>query len=198
MQAALSEPLNLSQQNRDLSATVRRERGRLLAYIRRWIADAAEAEDILQESFYELVLAYRMMQPVEQAGAWLARVARNRIIDRFRRRGAERRVTEVPPGAAGEIDAVPLSLGDLLPAADEGPDAEVMRGILLAQIETALAELPAEQREVFVAHELEGVSFGELAQRTRLSINTLLSRKRYAVRYLRKRLRAAWDEWLTT
>ncbi|HKF98322.1 MAG TPA: sigma-70 family RNA polymerase sigma factor [Steroidobacteraceae bacterium] len=198
MQAALSEPVSLSQQDRDISATVRRERGRLLAYIRRSIADAAEAEDILQESFYELVVAHRMMQPVEQAGAWLARVARNRIIDRFRRRGAERRVTEVPPGAAGEIDAVPLSLGDLLPAADEGPDAEVMRGILLAQIETALAELPAEQREVFVAHELEGVSFGELAQRTRLSINTLLSRKRYAVRYLRKRLRAAWDEWLTT
>jgi len=197
MQAALSEPVSLSQQDRDISATVRRERGRLLAYIRRSIADAAEAEDILQESFYELVLAHRMMQPVEQAGAWLARVARNRIIDRFRRRGAERRVTEVTPGAAGEIDAVPLSLGDLLPAADEGPDAAVMREILLAQIETALAELPAEQREVFVAHELEGVSFGELAQRTRLSINTLLSRKRYAVRYLRRRLRAAWDEWLT-
>ena len=106
-------------------------------------------------------------------------------------------MTEVTPEAAGDIDATPVSLGDLLPAADEGPDAEVMRGILLAQIETALAELPAEQREVFVAHELEGVSFGELAQRTRLSINTLLSRKRYAVRYLRKRLRAAWDEWLT-
>ena len=197
MQAALSEPVSLSQQDRDISATVRRERGRLLAYIRRSIADAAEAEDILQESFYELVLAHRMMQPVEQAGAWLARVARNRIIDRFRRRGAERRVTEVTPEAAGDIDATPVSLGDLLPAADEGPDAEVMRGILLAQIETALAELPAEQREVFVAHELEGVSFGELAQRTRLSINTLLSRKRYAVRYLRRRLRAAWDEWLT-
>ncbi|HEY2340244.1 MAG TPA: sigma-70 family RNA polymerase sigma factor [Steroidobacteraceae bacterium] len=197
MQAALSEPVSLSQQDRDISATVRRERGRLLAYIRRSIADAAEAEDILQESFYELVVAHRMMQPVEQAGAWLARVARNRIIDRFRRRGAEPRASELTPGAAGEIDAVPLSLEDLLPAADDGPDAAVMRGILLAEIETALAELPAEQREVFVAHELEGVSFGELAQRSRLSINTLLSRKRYAVRYLRKRLRAAWDEWLT-
>jgi RNA polymerase sigma factor (sigma-70 family) len=196
MQAALSDPVSLSQQDRDISATVRRERGRLLAYIRRSIADAAEAEDILQESFYELVVAHRMMQPVEQAGAWLARVARNRIIDRFRRRGAEPRASEPTPGAAGEIDAVPLSLEDLLPAAEDGPDAAVMREILLAEIETALAELPAEQREVFVAHELEGVSFGELAQRSHLSINTLLSRKRYAVRYLRKRLRAAWDEWL--
>jgi RNA polymerase sigma factor (sigma-70 family) len=197
MQAALSEPVSLSQQDRDISATVRRERGRLLAYIRRSIADAAEAEDILQESFYELVVAHRMMQPVEQAGAWLARVARNRIIDRFRRRGAEPRASELTPGAAGEIDAVPLSLEDLLPAGEDGPDAAVMREILLAEIETALAELPAEQREVFVAHELEGVSFGELAQRSHLSISTLLSRKRYAVRYLRKRLRAAWDEWLT-
>jgi RNA polymerase sigma factor (sigma-70 family) len=197
MQAALSEPVSLSQQDRDISATVRRERGRLLAYIRRSIADAAEAEDILQESFYELVLAHRMMQPVEQAGAWLARVARNRIIDRFRRRGAEPRARERTPGGSGEIDALPLSLEELLPAADDGPDAAVMRGILLAEIETALAELPAEQREVFVAHELEGVSFGELAQRSHLSINTLLARKRYAVRYLRKRLRAAWDEWLT-
>jgi len=197
MQAALSDPVSLSQQDRDISATVRRERGRLLAYIRRSIADAAEAEDILQESFYELVVAHRMMQPVEQAGAWLARVARNRIIDRFRRRATEPRTRELTPGAAGEIDAVPLSLGDLLPAADDGPDAAVMRGILLAEIETALAELPAEQREVFVAHELEGVSFAELAQRSRLNINTLLARKRYAVRYLRKRLRAAWDEWLT-
>ena len=197
MQAALSEPVSLSQQDRDISATVRRERGRLLAYIRRSIADAAEAEDILQESFYELVVAHRMMQPVEQAGAWLARVARNRIIDRFRRRATEPRTRELTPGAAGEIDAVPLSLGDLLPAADDGPDAAVMRGILLAEIETALAELPAEQREVFVAHELEGASFAELAQRSRLNINTLLARKRYAVRYLRKRLRAAWDEWLT-
>ena len=191
MQAALSEPLNLSQQNRDLSATVRRERGRLLAYIRRWIADAAEAEDILQESFYELVLAYRMMQPVEQAGAWLARVARNRIIDRFRRRGARPRAT-----AHAEEDDAAVGLAELLPAAEAGPEAAVMRAILLAEIEQALAELPREQREVFIAQELEGVSFRELAQRSGVSINTLLARKRYAVRYLRERLQAAWDEWL--
>jgi len=193
MQAALSGALTLSQQDRDISAAVRRERGRLLAYIRRWIADAAEAEDIVQESLYELVLAYRMMQPVEQAGAWLARVARNRIIDRFRRGRAARRAAAV---RSDEEDAA-SGVADLLPAADGGPEAAVMRAILLAEIEAALAELPAEQREVFIAQELEGVSFRELAQRSGVSINTLLSRKRYAVRFLRERLRAAWDDWLT-
>ena len=192
MQVALSEPLSLPQQDRDISATVRRERGRLLAYIRRWIADAAEAEDIVQESLYELVLAYRMMQPVEQAGAWLARVARNRIIDRFRRRSGRPRVVE----ASGNEEDPGGSLADLLPAAAGGPEAEVMRDILLTEVEAALAELPGEQREVFVAHELDGVSFREQAQRSGVSVNTLLSRKRYAVRYLRKRLQAVWDEWL--
>jgi len=192
MQAALSEPLNLPQQDRDISATVRRERGRLLAYIRRFIADAAEAEDIVQESLYELVLAYRMTQPVEQAGAWLARVARNRIIDRFRRRSGRPRTVEAP----GNEEVPGGSLADLLPAAAGGPEAEVMRDILLIEVEAALAELPGEQREVFIAHELDGVSFRELAQRSGVSVNTLLSRKRYAVRYLRKRLQAVWDEWL--
>jgi RNA polymerase sigma factor (sigma-70 family) len=192
MQAALSEPLTLPQQDRDISATVRRERGRLLAYIRRWIADAAEAEDIVQESLYELVLAYRMMQPVEQAGAWLARVARNRIIDRFRRRSGRPRAVEAP----GNEEDPGGSLADLLPAAAGGPEAEVMRDILLTELEAVLAELPGEQREVFIAHELDGVSFRELAQRSGVSVNTLLSRKRYAVRYLRKRLQAVWDEWL--
>ena len=191
MQAALSEPLDFPQQDRDLSATVRRERGRLLAYIRRWITDAAEAEDILQESFYELVLAYRMMQPVEQAGAWLARVARNRIIDRFRRKGARSQ-----PSSRAEEDAAGAGLTELLPAAESGPEAAVMRAILLAEIEAALAELSPEQREVFIAQEFDGVSFRELAQRSGVSINTLLSRKRYAVRHLRERLQAAWDEWL--
>jgi len=192
MQVALSEPVTLSQQDRDIAATVRRERGRLLAYIRRWIADAAEAEDIVQESLYELVLAYRMMQPVEQAGAWLARVARNRIIDRFRRKGARPGAAEVRSHAEDPANG----LADLLPAADGGPEAAVMRGILLAEVEAALAELPAEQREVFIAQELDGVSFRELAQRSGVSINTLLSRKRYAVRFLRARLQAAWREWL--
>jgi RNA polymerase sigma factor (sigma-70 family) len=192
MQAALSERLTPVQQDRDISVTVRRERGRLLAYIRRWIADAADAEDILQEALYELVLAHRMMQPVEQAEAWLLRVARNRIIDRFRRRSTRGRFEQVEE----EMDASAGTLADLLPAAEAGPEAAAMRALLLAEIETALAELPAEQREVFVAQELEGVSFRELAQRTSLSINTLLSRKRYAVQFLRRRLRRVWDDWL--
>jgi RNA polymerase sigma factor (sigma-70 family) len=193
MQAALSEPLTLSQQDREISATVRTERARLLAYIRRWIADAAEAEDILQESLYELVLAHRMMQPVEQAGAWLVRIARNRIIDRFRRRGAREHRLEQ---RAGDSDAADGALADLLPAADAGPEAAAMRALLLAEIETALAQLSPEQREVFIAQELEGISFRELAQRLGVSINTLLSRKRYAVRFLRARLRTVWDDWL--
>jgi RNA polymerase sigma factor (sigma-70 family) len=193
MQAALSEPLTLSQQDREISATVRTERARLLAYIRRWIADAAEAEDILQESLYELVLAHRMIQPVEQAGAWLVRVARNRIIDRFRRRGAREHRLEQ---RAGDSDAADGALADLLPAADAGPEAAAMRALLLAEIETALAQLSPEQREVFIAQELEGISFRELAQRLGVSINTLLSRKRYAVRFLRARLRTVWDDWL--
>ena len=193
MQAALSEPLTLSQQDREISATVRSERARLLAYIRRWIADAAEAEDILQESLYELVLAHRMMQPIEQAGAWLARVARNRIIDRFRRRGAREHRLEQ---RAGDTEAFDGALADLLPAAEAGPEAAAMRALLLAEIETALAQLPPEQREVFIAQELEGISFRELAGRLGVSINTLLSRKRYAVRFLRARLRTVWDDWL--
>ena len=191
MDAALGEPLTGDDPDRELVATVQRERPRLLAFIRRRIADAAEAEDILQETLYELLLAHRLMRPVGQAGAWLARVARNRIIDRFRRRRPG--VVSVPAadGSGGEG-----ALADLLPAADAGPEAEVIRQMLLAEIEQALTELPPEQREVFIAQELNGVSFQELAASSGVSINTLLSRKRYAVQFLRRRLQAAWDDWL--
>ena len=192
MEALLSEPLTPAQQDREIAATVQRERGRLLAFIRHRIADAAEAEDILQETLFELVLAYRVMQPVERAGAWLARVARNRIIDRFRRR------REVALGAQVEQVSAADTLQDLLPAPDAGPEAAVIRQILLAEVEAALGELPPEQRDVFVAQELNGVSFKELAARSGVSINTLLSRKRYAVQFLRRRLKAAWDDWLMT
>jgi len=191
MLAVLSEPLTPAQQDREIAATVRRERARLMAFIRHRIADAAEAEDILQDTLYELVLAHRLLQPVEQVGAWLARVARNRIIDRFRRRR-----TTGEPAPSAVVAAEEGALTDLLPAADAGPEAQVIRSILLAEIEAALAALPPEQRAVFVAHELNGVSFRELAQRSGLSINTLLARKRYAVRFLRRRLQAAWDDWL--
>ena len=202
MDAALARHLSPGAQDREIASTVRRERGRLLAFIRASIADAAEAEDVLQEALYELVLAYRLMQPVEQAGAWLRRVARNRIIDRFRRKRVERRAVAAPeseaaaPQAAEDEVSLDPVLEDLLPAPDGGPESAVMRELLLAEIGAALAELPPEQREAFVAHEIEGVSFKELAALTGVSLNTLLSRKRYAVLYLQERLRVAWDEWL--
>lgn len=194
MDAALTDRLTAAAQDREIASTVQRERGRLLAFIRRRIADAAEAEDVLQDALYELVLAYRMMQPVEQAGAWLTRVARNRIIDRFRS-GRPRPLTG-PPAAEGEEHDDAFE--DLLPAPDDGPESSVIRELLLEEIGAALEELPHEQREVFVAHELDGLSFKELSARSGVGINTLLSRKRYAVLHLQQRLRAAWDDWLLT
>ena len=193
MDAALDPLLTRSAQDREISATVRRERGRLLAFIRRRVLDAAEAEDVLQEALYELVAAYRLMQPVEQAGAWLMRVARNRIIDRFRKKKPELLADQ---GVELDEDDDVGGLEDLLPSPDEGPEAVAIRELMLARIETALAELPREQREVFVAQELEGASFKELAEKWNVGVNTLLSRKRYAILHLRERLRAAYDEWL--
>jgi len=193
MDAALNPLLTRSAQDREISATVRRERGRLLAFIRRRVLDAAEAEDVLQEALYELVAAHRLMQPVEQAGAWLMRVARNRIIDRFRKKKPELLADQ---GVELDEDDDVGGLEDLLPSPDEGPEAVAIRELMLARIETALAELPREQREVFVAQELEGASFKELAEKWNVGVNTLLSRKRYAILHLRERLRAAYDEWL--
>jgi len=188
--AAISDPMS---QDRRIAAAVLRERDRLLRFIRRRIDDASEAEDILQEALTELVAAERLAQPVEQVGAWLMRVARNRIIDRFRRKR--------PQLLADRADAAPEHeervLDELLPAADGTPETEAMRALLLREIEAALAELPEEQREVFLAQELDGVTFRELAARSGLSINTLLSRKRYAVLQLRRRLQPIYDDWLS-
>ena len=185
--AAISDPMT---QDRQIAAAVLRERGRLLAFIRRRIDDAAEAEDILQEALYELVAAERLAQPVEQIGAWLMRVARNRIIDRFRKKRPELLLD-----GAGSADGEPV-LEELLPAADGTPETAAMRALLLEEIEAALAELPREQREVFIAQELDGLTFRELADRSGVSINTLLSRKRYAVLQLRERLQAVYEDWL--
>ncbi len=193
MDAALHADLTRSAQDREIAATVRRERGRLLAFIRRRVLDAAEAEDVLQEALYELVAAYRLMQPVEQAGAWLMRVARNRIIDRFRKKKPELLADQ---GVDLDPDEDVGGLEDLLPSPDDGPDAEAVRAYLLERVEAALAELPREQRDVFIAQELEGASFKELAARWNVTVSALLSRKRYAVLFLRKRLRTAYDEWL--
>jgi RNA polymerase sigma factor (sigma-70 family) len=193
MDAALNDVLTSSAQDREIAATVRRERGRLLAFIRRRVLDSTEAEDVLQEALYELVAAYRLMQPVEQAGAWLMRVARNRIIDRFRKKKPELLADQ---GVEFDEDDDVGGLEDLLPSPDDGPDAVAIRQLMLEQIETALDELPPEQRDVFIAQELEGASFKELAARWNVTVSALLSRKRYAVLYLRKRLQVAYDEWL--
>jgi RNA polymerase sigma factor (sigma-70 family) len=193
MDAALNQLLTSSAQDREISATVRRERGRLLAFIRRRVLDAAEAEDVLQEALYELVAAHRLMQPVESAGAWLMRVARNRIIDRFRKKKPELLADQ---GVEFDEDDDAGSLEDLLPSPDDGPDAVAIRELMLEQIAAALDELPREQREVFVAQELEGASFKELSARWNVGVNTLLSRKRYAILHLRQRLQAVYLEWL--
>ena len=185
-----------AEQDQRIAATVRREGGRLRSFIRRRVLDAAEAEDILQEVLYELVAAYRLMQPIERVGAWLMRVARNRVLDRFRRKRFEsERLSAQVPGADGDEA---LELADLLPAIEPGPENELIRQVLLEQVEEALEDLPPEQRAVFIAHELEGVSFRDLAAQSGISVNTLLARKRYAVRGLRERLQQVYDEWLRT
>jgi len=191
MDDALSIDFMTDEQNRRIVQTVEREQGRLRTFIRRRIMDESEADDILQEVFYELVQAYRAMKPVEQVGAWLFRVARNRIIDRFRKRRPEP-VSISPPGDEPE-ERFPWH--EVLPSPDAGPDAAYAHGLLLEELDAALDELPEEQREVFVAHEIEGRSFRELAAASGLSVNTLLSRKHYAVLHLRRRLRAIYEEF---
>jgi len=191
MDDTLSLRLMTEEQNRRIVETVEREQRRLRNFIRKHVLDESDVEDILQEVFYELVQAYRLMQPLEQVGAWLFRVARNRIIDRFRGRRQETAKVN-PPGGVEEAEGFPWE--DLLPSPDAGPEAAYARELLVEEIDAALDELPEEQREVFVAHEFEGRSFREMAATTGLSVNTLLSRKHYAVVYLRRRLQAIYDE----
>lgn len=191
MNAAPLAVAAMTDQDERIAKVVSRERNRLRSFIRRRVPDAGEAEDILQEVFYELIAATRLLQPIEQVSAWLFRVARNRIIDGFRKKGRA-------PSTAGaqqflEDDEV-RGLEDLLPSEQAGPEALFARRLLLEELDAALEELPAAQREVFLAHELEGRSFRELAQESGLSINTLLARKRYAVLHLRKRLQDIYRE----
>ena len=181
-----------NEQNRRIGEVIQREGRKLLRFIRRRVKDRTDAEDILQEVFYELTEAYRIMKPVEQAGAWLYRVARNRIIDRFRKKQPEP-FGEVPEGADEG-----MRFEDLLPSPDAGPEAAYARGVLLDELQAALEELPEEQREVFVGHEVDGRSFKQIAADTGVSVNTLLSRKRYAVLHLRQRLKAIYQEYKTT
>jgi RNA polymerase sigma factor (sigma-70 family) len=192
MDEALRKEALTAREDQRISEAINREYARLHRFIRRSVADPGDAEDIAQEVFYELVQAYRMMRPVEEVTAWLFRVARNRITDLFRKkkRDAERSAPE-PVGESGEV----LQLEEWLPSEDAGPEAEYLRTILLEELEAAIDELPEEQREVFVGHELMDYSFQEMSERTGVSVNTLLSRKRYAVMRLRERLQQAHEEF---
>ncbi len=174
-----------------LSQVFEREQARLRNFIRRRVLDPRDAEDILQDAFYALVEANRLLVPIEHVTAWLFRVARNRITDLFRKKAPQPFGDTV---VAGE-DEERLQVEDLLPSPDAGPEALYARRVLLEELELAIEELPAEQREIFVAHELEGRSFKEMAAETGVSVNTLLSRKRYAVLRLRERLQDIYDEF---
>src|ERR1700712_4049815 len=172
----------------EITATVLRERSKLGNFIRRRVRDPSDAEDILQDVLHEFVRAYRLPEPIEQVSAWLFRVARNRIIDRFRKK------REQPLGETDDEADDDYRLDLALPAQDSGPEASYARTVLLTALQEAIDELPANQRDVFIAHELEGRGFKELALATGVSINTLLARKRYAVLHLRTRLQPVYDD----
>src|ERR1017187_3947999 len=190
--AASLEPMALEQDQR-ISEVVKREQSRLRNFIRRRVPDPRDAEDILQDVLYELVEANRLLMPIEHVTGWLFRVARNRITDLFRKKSPERFSDTAV--ARNDDDDERLQLEDLLPSPDAGPEALYARNVLLGELELAVDELPQEQREAFVAHELEGRSFKEMAAATGVSVNTLLSRKRYAVLHLRERLQSIYDEF---
>ena len=190
MQDAVSLNSMALEQDQRISEAVKRDKSRLLSFIRRRVPDPRDAEDILQDVFYELVEANRLLMPIEHVTSWLYRVARNRITDLFRKKKPE----SFSDSAVNQ-DGERLRLEDLLPSPDAGPDALYARGVLLDELESALDELPAEQRQAFVAHELEGRSFKEIAETSGVSVNTLISRKHYAVLHLRKRLRAIYEEF---
>jgi RNA polymerase sigma factor (sigma-70 family) len=192
MEEALEKRWLMAQQDQRISDAIDRDHARLRNFIRSRVIDPADAEDILQDVFYEFVEAYRMMKPIEQITAWLFRVARNRIIDRFRRRGREAQQNE--PATLTENDESLLA-PDLLPSSDAGPEAAYARIVLLEELDEALDELPEEQREVFIAHELFGYSFKELAAQSGVTVNALILRKHYAVLHLRQRLQAIYDEF---
>ena len=184
-------PILMADKDSDIAATFLRERSRLGNFIRRRVRDQTDAEDILQDVFHEFVEAYRLPAAIEQASAWLFQVARHRIIDRFRKK------REQPLDESVELgdDENEVRLDLALPASDAGPEAAYARSVLLKALQQALDELPENQREVFVAHELEGASFKEMAAQSGVAVNTLLGRKRYAVLYLRARLQTVYDEF---
>jgi RNA polymerase sigma factor (sigma-70 family) len=182
-----------TEQDQRISEAIETEQTRLRNFIRRRVPDPEDAEDILQEVFYELTETYRLMKPIEQVSAWLFRVARNRIIDLFRKRRSK---SLNEPISAREEEDDELSLEDLLVSEDAGPEEAYARGVLLDALDDALEELPPEQRDVFIAHEFDGTSFKELAEETGIGMNTLLARKRYAVLHLRRRLQQIYEDFV--
>ena len=182
---------SMTEQDRQISEIITEERSRLRNFIRKRVRNQADVEDLLQEVFYELVEANRLLMPIEHVTGWLFRVARNRITDLFRKKKPE----TFSDAAVEDEDGELLQIEDLLPSPDAGPEALYFRNVLLDELEFALDELPNEQREVFIAHELEGRSFKEMAAETGVNVNTLLSRKRYAVLHLRERLQTIHDEF---
>jgi RNA polymerase sigma factor (sigma-70 family) len=180
------------EQDRQISEVIAEERPRLRNFIRKRVPNEADVEDLLQEVFYELVQASRLLKPIDYVTGWLFRVARNRVTDFFRKKKPE----NFSDAALEDDDGELLEIEDLLPSPDAGPEALYMRGLLLDELQRALAELPREQREVFVAHELDGRSFREFSDESGVSVNTLLSRKRYAVLHLRERLQGIHDEFM--
>ncbi len=191
MDEALRKQWPMPEQDQRISEAVHRESARLRNFIRRRVPDPRDAEDILQDVFYALVETNRLLMPIEHVTGWLFRVARNRITDLFRKKKPETFSDAAVEGEDGEV----LQIEDLLPSPDAGPEALYARNVLLDALALAIEELPEEQRAVFVAHELEGRSFKEMAAETGVSVNTLLSRKRYAVLHLRRRLQSFYDEF---
>jgi RNA polymerase sigma factor (sigma-70 family) len=184
--------ISMTEQDLHISEVVAEERPRLRNFIRRRVPDPADVEDIVQDVFYELVEANRMLMPIEHVTGWLFRVARNRITDLFRKKKPDRFSETAIAGEDGEL----LRIEELLPSPDDGPEALYFRTALLDELEIALGELPEEQRDVFVAHEIEGRSFKEIAAEAGVNVNTLLARKRYAVLHLRERLQDVYEEFL--
>jgi RNA polymerase sigma factor (sigma-70 family) len=183
--------ISMVEQDRQISEVIAEQRPRLRSFIRKRVPDESDVEDLLQEVFFELVEAYRLLKPIDYVTGWLFRVARNRITDLFRKKKPETFADLAVVDEKGEL----LRIDEMLPSNDEGPDALYMRTLLFDELQAALSELPAEQREVFIAHELEGRSFKELATESGVNVNTLLARKRYAVRHLRERLQRIYDEF---
>lgn len=184
---------SMIEQDRQIAEVIAAERPRLRSFIRKRVPNESDVEDLLQEVFFELVQAHRLLKPIDYVTGWLFSVARNRITDLFRKKTPESFADASMENEEGEL----LHFEDLLPSPDGGPEARYLRGVLLDELENALVELPADQRAVFVAHEIDGRSFKELSAETGVNLNTLLSRKRYAVRQLRRRLQSIHDEFLT-